>query len=335
MFEFIVITLLVILLFAISKHKSKARNQPHTIPLSLKVSSITAEEALQRFRELRDSPDCIHTEVLLPEGVDERFRDPEVLWSELAKFEHDLFHQLTEQVNREIIESQSNSLGKELMIPLCVPFLDKDRAKMSGARWCSKSKAWFWPMNKERSSINQWLPRIYRTDTTSPFILPRLVPKNLWGINLRSLLPATQWNSLRKDTYERYAYRCCICGCKGTKWPVECDELWNYKTDQETPGCGTVVFEGLFALCPGCHQVKHFGKASVDGEEDTATARMRYLNKWDAANAQQRIDGAFDIWEERSQMKWAFDFSKLQQQYGIELAYGPVEPEIDIQRVNY
>jgi hypothetical protein len=293
---------------------------------SFEISYLTAAEARKRSKELRDSPNCIFSKVLLPEGAPERFRDPDVLWGELAAIE--LFEENINQVQVEIASSQQNSFAKEKMIPLCVSFEDRQKVKDKGARWCLQTKTWFWPFTQDRLCVEAWLPDIYRPKSNPPYISPSLVPKNLWGVNLRHFLSQEQWDKIRKDTYKRYAYRCAVCGCKGQKWPVECDELWSYSADQQEPGRGTVIFSGLLALCPGCHQVKHFGKACVDGGEELAVARMCSLNGWSKKQAYERINEASLLWEERSEMEWGFDFTLLKEIYGIELKLGSVKPII-------
>lgn len=306
----------------------KVKKSPPSLPVVreslISVTYLTAKEARQRSRELRNHPNCTHSEVLLPKGAPERFRDPEVLFDELEAIEE--FEEALYKVQEEIASSQQNSLGRGKMIPLCVSFVDKQKVKDRGASWCPETKTWFWPFAGEHSSMEEWLPLIYLQKSTPPYIYPILVPKNLWGINLRNLLPREQWDKIRKDIYKKYAYRCSVCGCKGQKWPVECDEMWTYDTDQQRPWRGTVIFSGLVALCPGCHQAKHFGKACVDGEENLAIARMCYLNGWSNEQVYQQAYEANSLWKERSEMEWVFDFSLLKEKYGIELVFDPVKP---------
>jgi hypothetical protein len=305
------------------KIKKSSLLSSKAIENSVKISYLTTAEARKRSKELRDSPNCVFSTILLPEGAPERFRDPEVLFDELEAIE--VLEEYLNQIQEEIASSQQNSLGRGKMIPLCVAFADRQKVKDMGARWCLETKTWFWSFTEERLSVEAWLPYIYRPKYNPPYISSSLVPKNLWGINLRSLLHQEEWDKIRKDTYKRYAYRCAVCGCKGPTWPVECDELWAYNADQQKPWRGTVVFSGLLALCPGCHQIKHFGKACVDGEEELTVARMCFLNEWNERQAYQQVNEAFLLWEERSKMEWKFDFTLLKELYEIDLHFESVE----------
>jgi len=48
-----------------------------------------------------------------------------------------------------------------------------------------------------------------------------LVPKTCWYTNLRSELPKSKWDKLRKKSYQEADYKCQICGGKGNRHPVE------------------------------------------------------------------------------------------------------------------
>jgi hypothetical protein len=227
-------------------------------------------------------------------------------------------HEETIQINY-IKSFQQNSKFKEGAIPLCVPFADKDKVKSLGAFWCYKFKSWFWKLDKNREEIKQWLPLIYRADLYPPYITPNLVPKPIWFINLRSLLLKEEWDMLRKIEYEKTGRRCKICGGKGQKWPVDCDEIWEYidPNPKDTSLNGKVILKGLNALCPKCHQIKHLGKAYIDGEFDEAVLHMANINKWPQAYAYKIAEQAFNEWDFRSKIKWEFDFTWLDQKYGI------------------
>ncbi len=230
------------------------------------------------------------------------------------------------QIQNELSYSQQTSRSNKPMIPLLVPYEDKDIVKKLGATWCNERRTWFWSMEQDREIIKDWLPLIYQPDAVSPYTSPRLIPQNLWNINLRSLLPSEEWNKLRNQTYKKHAYRCTVCGCKGKDWPVECDEQWEYTLDPDTPSLGVVRFSGLNSLCPGCHKIKHFGKAHADGLSEITFARMCYFNDWEEETANKFIDEAYSLWDERSKKQWYFDFSYLKDVYGIDLSVGNVSP---------
>ena len=140
-----------------------------------------------------------------------------------------------------------------------------------------------------------------------PHLTIELVPKGQWGANLRSELPKTEWDRLRKATYKAAGYRCQICGGKGPKWPVECHERWRYDEDTKTQ-----VLEGLIALCPKCHEVKHMGRAQAVGNAERAMSHLMEINGWDAQTAFAYVDEAFGTWARRSQEDWTLDLSWLE-----------------------
>jgi hypothetical protein len=136
-------------------------------------------------------------------------------------------------------------------------------------------------------------------------LIPELIPRSSWFSNLRSLLSQEQWDIIRKDSYRAAGYRCEICCGKGEKWPVECHERWAF--DDAT---GIQYLEGVIALCPMCHKVKHIGLAETRGEGTAAIAWMARVNGWPSEVAKAARDGAFVQWEERSRRKWQIDYSR-------------------------
>src|SRR2546428_13250770 len=63
-------------------------------------------------------------------------------------------------------------------------------------------------------------------EAVDPLILTiELVPKDLWGTNLHSLLPRSRWDRLRAEARRRNGESCEICR---TASPLECDEVWAY-----------------------------------------------------------------------------------------------------------
>ena len=133
-----------------------------------------------------------------------------------------------------------------------------------------------------------------------------LVPRGQWGSNLRSELPRSQWDKLRKATYKAAGHRCEICGGKGPKWPVECHERWFYDEDTKTQ-----KLEGLIALCPDCHLCKHFGFAQVQGKQERAFRHLMKINEWSESDAEYYLEAVFETWARRSNETWTLDISWL------------------------
>lgn len=133
-----------------------------------------------------------------------------------------------------------------------------------------------------------------------------LVPSTTWYDNLRSRLKPAEWDRLRKATYAAAGHRCEVCGGKGRRWPVEAHEIWQY--DEATR---VQRLAGLVALCPSCHEVKHFGRAQTVGRGDAAFAHLMRVNRWTEDQACEHIEESFAVWEHRSSIRWTLDLSWL------------------------
>ena len=133
-----------------------------------------------------------------------------------------------------------------------------------------------------------------------------LVPSSTWYDNLRSRIKPAEWDRLRKATYAAAGHRCEVCGGKGHKWPVEAHEIWDY--DEVTR---VQRLAGLVALCPSCHEVKHFGRAQTVGRGPAALAHLMKVNRWTGGQAGAHIDESFGVWERRSSINWTLDLSWL------------------------
>jgi hypothetical protein len=136
------------------------------------------------------------------------------------------------------------------------------------------------------------------------FLSIELVPKSCWYSNLRKELPTTQWDKIRRDCYRKAGYKCEICGGVGKKHPVECHEIWEFddKTHIQT-------LTGVIALCPSCHEVKHFGLAMVKGKDKVAKKHLCKVNEWSSEDADLYIEGVFEQYHKRSQHNWELDIS--------------------------
>lgn len=144
----------------------------------------------------------------------------------------------------------------------------------------------------------------------APFINPRLsielVPSTSWFDNVRTRVPRKEWDFLRKKTYAAANDHCEICGGQGRTHPVECHERWHYDDEKKIQ-----KLEGLIALCPPCHQVKHIGLAEIKGNYEEALAQLCKVNKWDSIEATEYVQAVFDLWNLRSKHEWTVDISIL------------------------
>ena len=136
-----------------------------------------------------------------------------------------------------------------------------------------------------------------------------LVPRPLWELNLRSLIPTEQWDQLRHATYRAAEYRCQICSGVGPTHPVECHEMWQYDDEQRVQ-----KLIGLIALCPACHEAKHAGLAKIRGRSDKVIAHLMAVNEWSMQEAKQHLAEAFATHGKRSQEEWTQDLSWLKEE---------------------
>ncbi|MCC6742597.1 MAG: HNH endonuclease [Acidobacteria bacterium] len=105
----------------------------------------------------------------------------------------------------------------------------------------------------------------------TPRLSRELVPKTSFFENLRNRVTPPQWNAVRRKVASAAGHVCQICGGTGTRWAVECHERWRYDDANRIQ-----ILEGLIALCPACHAVKHIGRQEVTGR---AILRSNYCER--------------------------------------------------------
>lgn len=149
---------------------------------------------------------------------------------------------------------------------------------------------------------------------TSAKLQVELVPRTCWYSNVRTNVSASDWNLCKGFVRFRSGDRCEICGGVGKRWPVECHEVWSYEITP-MPSIGSAVciqrLEGLIALCPACHEVKHIGRAEAIGRLAPAMRHMMAVNNWSEQETRMHLHAAFDLWELRSRHDWKLDISYL------------------------
>lgn len=137
-----------------------------------------------------------------------------------------------------------------------------------------------------------------------PKLSIELVPKSSHFENLRNHVKPAIWTRLRKAVAEKAGHVCEICGGRGTRCAVACHERWLYDDARRIQ-----KLEGLIALCPDCHAVKHIGRQIVLGFGDEAKAHLAFVNGWDEEQAEAYVDAAGELWLERSRHSWKLDLS--------------------------
>lgn len=121
------------------------------------------------------------------------------------------------------------------------------------------------------------------------------LPPTVWGSNVRALAERSPergvWDRLRFATGDAAENRCEACGVEsstpgGRPRRPDCHERWVFDLTGPVP---VQRLDRLVALCPGCHEVQHLGRATTLGRRPVVLATLMRVNRW------QRIDAVADI----------------------------------------
>ena len=134
-----------------------------------------------------------------------------------------------------------------------------------------------------------------------------LVPSSSFYKNVRSNVSRSEWDIIRRKSYQKANYKCEICGGIGNKHPVECHEIWEYDIKTKIQ-----KLVGFISLCPKCHQVKHIGLSQIRGLYGECLEHLSKVNNISIDKAEKYIDERFEEWQERSNVKWTLDISLLE-----------------------
>lgn len=139
-----------------------------------------------------------------------------------------------------------------------------------------------------------------------PKLTVELVPRTCWYANVRTNVSKADWELCKRYVRDRSGDRCEICGGRGRKWPVECHEVWEYNDATHVQRLADLI-----ALCPACHEVKHFGRAEAIGRLVAARMHLMDVNGWTERETLAYLRTAFDQWAARSMHDWTLDVSIL------------------------
>jgi hypothetical protein len=138
------------------------------------------------------------------------------------------------------------------------------------------------------------------------------IPTSCHCSNVRSTVSEGVWNRIRKRVQRQAGSRCEICGGAGPEHPVEVHEAWEF---DETERMQRLV--RMIALCPACHEVKHFGRAVQRGRAEEVRAHLAQVNGWSDDEVEEHLRRTATIWRRREEIEdWGLDLSALQD-YGI------------------
>jgi len=194
--------------------------------------------------------------------------------------------------------------------PLKVAFSEKEHAKSLGAKWDMKNKVWFVEKsNPNHQMLQSQYPLFTRADIN-------LIPETCWYSNLRSILPKSKWDIVRKKTYSDNSLTCEFCrgqfsAIEPTKQhPVEAHELWQFDDFSHTQTLTKVL-----CLCPDCHLTQHLGFANTQGLQVQVMSHYQKIAKISEEEAEQVAVAAFKKWKERSQHEWELNLTWLYENF--------------------
>jgi hypothetical protein len=128
---------------------------------------------------------------------------------------------------------------------------------------------------------------------------------------MRKVLTPDQWDTVRRDVYNRYHHSCGICGTQSAR--LSCHEIWAYDDVRHIQ-----KLAGFIALCELCHHVKHIGYAGIlasEGKLDMQTVIRHFcrVNSCTEDMFTQHEAAAFDLWNKRNRFEWVTDLGDYQQ----------------------
>lgn len=146
-----------------------------------------------------------------------------------------------------------------------------------------------------------------------------LVPKTCWYSNVRDHTTQTQWDKIRNVCYKLANYRCEICGDtgihQGRKHRCEAHEIWKY---DDVNRLQTLI--GLISLCPRCHEVKHYGRATILGNDKRARFHLKYINShWTWGQVFKHCENAIAQYEERSKYDYELNMDWLNKTFNLNI----------------
>ena len=130
-----------------------------------------------------------------------------------------------------------------------------------------------------------------------------LIPMTTAGINLRSELTPTQWDTLRRKVYSRANY-CCE-ACDAGEIEVHCHEVWSWDDKKHIQ-----KLIGLRCLCWECHETTHLTHPGVTGDLETMEHLAR-VNGITLFEANKVMLDAYSQWNRHSKHEWKVDTSWL------------------------
>jgi hypothetical protein len=204
-------------------------------------------------------------------------------------------------------------------IYLAVPFVEKDEAKLLGAKWDGECKKWYCEKNNknykvllEKWEINDTPIELIGEDREfgGNTLFIDLVPSTCWFSNVRSCIHPKDWDRVRNHIYERTHYTCECCGINTKEDTIngqlEAHERWNYDEENKIQTLMRII-----ALCQQCHQSTHMGLAGLRGKDEEAMTHLQKVKNISRREACKERKESGIIHMKRSKHKWELDISLI------------------------
>jgi hypothetical protein len=130
-------------------------------------------------------------------------------------------------------------------------------------------------------------------------IVPTPVPTSVHYKNLRSIFTSRVWDKIRRAVYARAQHKCEVCGRAGKKHAVECHEVWSYEFEKKIQR-----LVGFEALCPACHNVRHYMLAEIKGMDGAARNHMMKVNDWTRSQVWECVGRVKNDWLKLETVEW-------------------------------
>lgn len=143
----------------------------------------------------------------------------------------------------------------------------------------------------------------------------QLVPRPLFGVNLRKMLSRRAWSAFREEQLKDHPGHCDVCGVVTEK--LHLHEEWEYDTSR---ALGRARLKGLQSVCFYCHGCEHYGwlrnfarnEATKEDVLELAAAHFCRVNSVDHSVFDQHVEHADHEWARRSKMMWQVDWGDYQ-----------------------
>jgi len=138
------------------------------------------------------------------------------------------------------------------------------------------------------------------------------IPANNWGENLHHYLEQEIWDSVRREVYAEFGYRCAACEVTNVRF--HCHEAWKFNDKK----C-IQKLDGFLCLCEDCHNIKHWGRTvAVVNRGQMPHSYLEKLKRHFCEVNNCAIEvfeehryQAGELWQKRSRKKYKLDWGKF------------------------